>query len=253
MSEQPSASRARSERPTWVSVDPNEDEQRRPPLTRPRIVRAAMRLVDEQGLAALTMRALANELGVSPMALYNHVRDKEELVDLMADLMLGEVDCSPSDGDWMTQLRTLVCSLHQVLSAHPGLARIYGLRVRIGPHGLSVMERALGLLRDAGFSPPEAANAFFALFTYTMGFHQMGRIDPRQAPTPGDETAYYSALPTDRIPTVAALIPHLDGVRQTGRFEYGLEILLTGLQARLTGDRRHPRSTGRPEHRAAPA
>ena len=92
MTDQPSTARARSARPAWVGVDPSQDETPRPPLTRPRVVRTALRLVDDHGLPALTMRALAIELQVSPMALYNHVRDKDELVDLMVDLMLGEVD-----------------------------------------------------------------------------------------------------------------------------------------------------------------
>jgi AcrR family transcriptional regulator len=99
-------------------------------------VRAALQLVDEKGLAALTMRALATELEVSPMALYNHVRDKDELVDLMVDLMLGEVDCSVTEGDWVTQLRALVCSYHLALAAHHQLARVYSARVRIGPHAV---------------------------------------------------------------------------------------------------------------------
>ncbi len=234
MSDQPSTSRARFDRPTWVGVDPSQDEKQRPPLSRPRIVRAALRLVDEQGLAALTMRALAHELEVSPMALYNHVRDKDELVDLMLDLMLGEVDRSVTEGDWVTQLRALVCSYHQVLSAHPGLARVYSTRVKIGPHGLLIIERGLGLLLQAGFSPPDAANAFFTLYTYTVGFHQIGRIAPIPSPTTQDETQYYSALPPEQIPSVLAVSPYLRGVRRPGGFEYGLDTLLTGLQTTLT-------------------
>ncbi|MGH3670584.1 MAG: TetR/AcrR family transcriptional regulator, partial [Pseudonocardiaceae bacterium] len=94
MNDRSSASRGRSGPTTWVDADPSKDSTRSPPLSRPRIVRAALRLVDEKGLLALTMRALATDLEVSPMALYNHVRDKDELVDLMVDLMLGEVDIS---------------------------------------------------------------------------------------------------------------------------------------------------------------
>ena len=235
MSDQPGPSRARFNRPSWVGVDPSQDETPRPPLTRPRVVRTALRLVDERGLAALTMRALAHELGVSPMALYNHVRDKDELVDLMLDLVLGEVDRSPAEGDWVSRLRALVCSYHQVLSAHPGLARVYSSRVRIGPHGLLIIERGLGLLLQAGFSPPDAANAFFALYTYTVGFHQVGRVDPLPDTTPADQTgAYYSSLPPEQIPSVMAVSPHLKGAHRPGGFEYGLDTLLTGLQTKLT-------------------
>ncbi len=219
MTNEPSTSRARAIRPTWVGVDPSQDEAPRPPLTRPRVVRTALRLVDEHGLPALTMRALATDLQVSPMALYNHVRDKEELVDLMVDLVLGEVELSTTAGDSVSQLRAMVHSYHQVLTAHPGLARVYGSQVRIGPNGLRIMERGFGLLLDAGFSPREAADAFFALYTYTVGFHLIGSVDPD-----------YSALPPEQTPSMLAVTPYLSGVHQRGRFEYGLDTLLTGLR-----------------------
>jgi len=223
--------RARSSRRAWVGVDPRDDVPPRPPLTRANVVRAALLMVDDQGLNALTMRALAQQLDVSTMALYNHVRDKEELVDLMVDLMLGEVDCSPTEGHWQDQLRSLIRSYHQALSSHRGLARVYSFRVRIGPHGLMVMERTLQLLTDAGFARAAAADAFFTLFTYTVGYHQMGRVEPLDAQSPDGESGYYLALPPEEIPTVTRLAQHLGGAHQAGRFERGLDTLLAGLEA----------------------
>lgn len=196
-------------------------------------MRAALRLVDEQGLAALTMRALATDLEVSPMALYNHVRDKEELLDLMLDLMLGEVDCSPTEGDWIAQLRTLVCSFHQALSAHHQLAKVYGNQVRIGPHGLVLIERVIGLLLEAGFSRPDAASAFLTLYTYTVGRHVMGRTAPFPGANPQDASEYYAALPPEQIPSIRAVGRHLGGVHRPGIFEYGLDMLLAGLRSKL--------------------
>jgi hypothetical protein len=99
----------------------------------------------------------------------------------MVDLMVGEVDLFTLAGDWATQLRALGCSIHHVLAEHPALAQVYSTQVRIGPHSLQIMERGLKLLLQAGFCPPEAADAFFALFTYTAGYHQMGRVDPRDS------------------------------------------------------------------------
>jgi AcrR family transcriptional regulator len=235
VTDQPSAARARADRPAWVGIDPSQDEIPRPPLTRPRVVRTALRLADQHGLPALTMRALATELQVSPMALYNHVRDKDELVDLLVDLMLGEVDLPVTEDHWAAQLRAMLCSYHQVLTAHSGLARIYSSRIRLGPHGLRIMEWAIGLLLRAGFSPPEAADAFFALYTYTAGYHQMGRVDPHG----------YSALPPEQIPSITAVAAHLSGVHQRGRFEYGLDTLLTGLQTVHTSPPRHRDSTAK--------
>ena len=196
-------------------------------------MRTALRLVDEHGLPALTMRALATELQVSPMALYNHVRDKNELINLLADLMLGEVDLPTNTGDWTTQLRALACSIHQVLTTHPGLARVYSTKVRIGPHSLRIMERGLGLLRHAGFRPPDTTDAFFALFTYTAGYHQMGRVDPRD----------YSALPPEQIPSITTVTAHLNGVHQQGQFEYGLNTLAHRPE-------NHPQPHRTPPHRS---
>ncbi|HEU0088330.1 MAG TPA: TetR/AcrR family transcriptional regulator C-terminal domain-containing protein [Pseudonocardiaceae bacterium] len=233
MTDQPSTSRSRSDRPIWVGVDPDEDDRRPPPLTRARIVRAALRLVDDQGISALTMRALATDLRVSPMALYNHVRDKDELLDLMLDLMLGEVDCSATDGDWLTQLRALVCSFHEVLSAHHHLARIYSAQVKIGPHGLCIIERAITLLLEAGFSRRDAADAFQTLYTYTVGLHLVGRVAPSTGPTAPDEAEYYDALPPEKIPSIQAVRAYLGNVHRRGLFEYGLDALLAGLQTKL--------------------
>ncbi len=224
----------RSDPTTWVGVDPSKDYTRPPPLSRPRIVRAALRLVDEKGLTALTMRALATELEVSPMALYNHVQDKDELVDLMVDLMLGEVDTTSREGDWLTQLRALVCSYHQALADHHQLARVYSRRVRIGPHGLLIMERAIGLLLGGGFSPSEASDAFFALFTYTAGYHQVGQIAPLRDNTTRDKTGYYPPFPPEQIPAISTVSSHLDGVHRPGRFDYGLDLLLAGLRTKVT-------------------
>lgn len=231
LNDQPHASGGRHQT-TWIDVDPGKDCTRPPPLSRPRVVRTALRLVDEKGLPALTMRALATELEVSPMALYNHVRDKDELVDLMVDLMLGEVDTSGTEGDWLTQLRVLARSFHQALAAHQQLARVYSGRIRIGPHGLSLIERTIGLLLEGGFSPSEACDAFFALFTYTAGSQQMGHVGPLRDNTTQQEAGYYPPLSPEQFPAITAVSEHLDGVHRPGRFDYGLDLLLTGLQAR---------------------
>jgi AcrR family transcriptional regulator len=226
---QPRTAHARVDRPSWVGIDPSPDEMPRPPLTQPRVVRTALRLVDEHGLPALTMRALATELQVTPMALYNHVRDKDELIDLLVDLMLSEVELPTITGNWAAQLRALGCSIHHVLTAHPGVARVYSTHLSIGPHSLRIMERGLELLLGAGFAAPEAANAFFVLFTYTAGYHQMGRVDARD----------YSALPPEQIPCLTTITTPRWGAHQHGRFEHGFDTLLTGLHTTHSPPRRH--------------
>jgi TetR/AcrR family tetracycline transcriptional repressor len=220
--DEPSASPAGNDQADRVELDAGQGEARTLPLTRARIVRAALCLIDTLGLPALTMRALTTELTVSPMALYNHVADKEELLDLTLDLMLSELDGSATEGDWLTQLRTLICNFHQVLSAHQHLTKVYCGTVKIGPHGLKITERAIELLRQGGFSPPEADDAFMLLYTYTVGLHQLGHV--------ASDTSITAHDTATQIASTKAVNPYLGGVRKPGRFEYGLDTLLAGLQ-----------------------
>jgi hypothetical protein len=118
------------------------------------------------------------------------------------------------------------------LTAHHQLARVYSARVRIGPHGLLVIDRTIELLLQGGLSPADAADAFFALYTYTVGFHQIGHIVPLRDAASQDEIGYYAALPPEQIPSIQAVSPHLSGVHRPGRFDHGLDIILAGLQAK---------------------
>lgn len=225
--------------PRWLDEASNEPV--RTPLTRRRVVEAALRLVDDQGLEALTFRSLAAELESSQMAAYNYVRNKEELLDLMLDHVLGEVDLSGGGGDdWVSQLRAMFRSYHRVLLAHPGLARVYSQQVRIGPNGLRAIDRILGVLRDAGFRRATAVSAFYALYNYTIGFAQIGQVTSVEDGAEPGETLngrdtvrrFFSALPPDQIPNVVGLAPYLTGAKVGRRFEYGLDLLLAALAAR---------------------
>lgn len=225
--------------PRWLG---NESEEPvRPPLTRRRVVEAALRLVDDHGLEALSFRSLAVELETSQMAAYNYVRNKDELLDLMLDVVLGEVDLSGGGGeDWVSQLRAMFRSYHRVLLAHPGLVKVYSERVKIGPNGLRAIDRILGVLRDAGFRRAPAANAFYTLYNYTIGFAQIGQVTSVEdgaaagGSLNGRETIrrFFSALPVEEVPNVVALAPYLTGAKVGHRFEYGLDLLLAALVAK---------------------
>ncbi|MDP9073033.1 MAG: TetR/AcrR family transcriptional regulator [Actinomycetota bacterium] len=201
---------------------------------------AALALVEEHGLDALTMRRVASDLQVTPMSLYNHVADKAELVDLMVDLILGDVVAAPLEehGDWTEQIRAIARLTHQTWRGHPGLARVYTSGVTIGPNGLTNIERLLRILRTAGFSDQDAADAFFLLYRYMVASLLMGRTVPvrsqdrakRSDGTSQDRIdKYFSALPSDRIPHTAAVAGRLSG----DDFEFGLDVIMTGLRARL--------------------
>lgn len=234
--------------PRWLTED--ADAPARPPLTRRRIVMAGLALVEAEGLDALTMRRLAAALDVTPMSLYNHVADKAELIDVMLDYVIGDIvkACAEDQGTWEDRLRALVRRNYQLWLRHPGLVRIYTVGVTMGPNGLAQVEHALGILREAGFNDEDAADAFYLLWHYQVASVLVGRAKPvdvtmRTGRSDGSAESrirlYFSALPVGDIPNVVALASHLDG----GNFEFGLEILLSGLRARLAPAPPPPKST----------
>ena len=224
--------RARS---LWFNP-PTAEGDRRPPLTRERVVAQALTVIAEEGVAALTMRTLATRLGVVPGALYRHVRNKEQLQDLVLDGVLAEVDCNLAPSlPWTQQLTVLAHRLRQVLEAHPGIAGLLQLRDPLGPHSLAVAEAFLEPLQAAGFGEREAGLAFFLIIDYTIGF-AAGR-----APTSVHEQRvhdaavrrqlheFFRSLPPDRFPALIALGEHVWLDNRDERFATGLDVLVDGL------------------------
>lgn len=227
-----------SDQPRWLSSDDDPDEPVRLPLTRRRVVLAALKVVEDQGLEALTMRRVAAELQVTPMSLYNHVADRAELVDLMLDFVVGDlVEASAYDeGDWETQLRSIVRRNYDMWRRHPGFVQIYTQRVTMGPNGVANTERVLQILRQAGFSDSDAAEGFYLVWRYSMA---SVLIAPAHSAIRGNlpgrtnldrVTKYFSAVPTDRIPNIVATAGYLTGTD----VEFGLEIIIAGLRGKLS-------------------
>jgi AcrR family transcriptional regulator len=150
---------------------PHHDQDRRHHLTRQRVVTQALAIIAHDGVQALTMRRLATHLGVVPGALYHHLRNKQQLHDLVLDNVLAEVDLNLDPTlDWADQLKLLAHRLRQVLEAHPGVAAILKTRDPLGPHSLTLAEALLEPLQAAGFPAHQAGLAFFLLVDYTIGF-----------------------------------------------------------------------------------
>ena len=143
-------------RSLWFNA-PMNDQDRRPRLTRQRVVAEALAVIAQDGAQALTMRSLATRLGVVPGALYHHVGNKQQLQDLVLDGVLAEVDfdLDPSM-PWAEQLKIVAHRLRQVLEAHPGVAGILKTRDPLGPHSLALAEAFLSPLQTAGFADREA-------------------------------------------------------------------------------------------------
>jgi AcrR family transcriptional regulator len=235
----------------WFNA-PMNDQDRRPQLTRERVVAEALAVIAQDGAQALTMRGLAARLGVVPGALYHHVGNKQQLQDLLLDGVLAEVDVhlDPSLG-WPDQLKLLAHRLRQVLEDHPGVAAILKTRDPLGPHSLALAEAFLAPLQAAGFGDREAGLAFFLLVDYTVGFAvssprtSINEQRVRDAAIRTQLHEFFRSLPPDRFPALVALGEHVWVDNREERFTAGLDVLVDGLeQARRSLHR--PALGGRP-------
>jgi AcrR family transcriptional regulator len=219
----------------WFDA-PVEEQDRRHQLTRERVVAEALTVIAHDGVQALTMRRLAARLGVVPGALYHHVRNKQQLQDLVLDNVLAEVDLHLDPSlDWTDQLKVLAHRLRQVLEAHPGVAGILKTRDPLGPHSLALAEAFLGPLQTAGFPDREAGLAFFLLVDYTIGFAVSGTptsVNEQRVRDPATRAQlhrFFRSLPADRFPALVALGEHVWVDNRDERFTAGLQVLVDGL------------------------
>jgi AcrR family transcriptional regulator len=235
----------------WFNA-PMNNQHRRPQLTRQRVVTEALAVIAQDGANALTMRSLATRLGVVPGALYHHVRNKQQLHDLVLDNVLAEVDVHPDPSlAWTEQLKDLAHRLRQVLEDHPGIAAILKTRDPLGPHSLALAEAFLSPLQVAGFGDREAGLAFFLLVDYTIGFAvsspatSVNEQRVRDAAIRSQLHEFFGSLPPDRFPALVALGEHVWVDNRDQRFTAGLQVLVDGLQHTRNSPHR-PALGGRP-------
>ena len=219
-----------------------EDRQQAPQratLTPRAVVEGALSLADAEGLEAVTIRRLAKELGVTPMALYWHFRSKDELLDGMAARIFEEIDLSvDASATWQEQMRALLGLMVSVLRAHPSTAILLSTRTASSEGSLRATEVALDILRRGGFSPTEATQiARHALSTVTnlvsgepgVVVREQSRelIDARRR-----ARLFLESLPLERYPRlVEAATPLSEGVHPDTYFAFGLDLLLAGIEA----------------------
>lgn len=205
----------------------------RTPLSRERVLRAAVTLADEGGIKALSMRKLAQELGVEAMSLYNHVANKDDLLDGIVELVAGEIDLALDGGDWKTALRRRVLSAHGALTAHPWACNLWMSTRTVGPARLRYSDAVLAGLREGGFSKELTYHAFHVLQSHVMGYGlyvSSFRFDGEDL----EELAatFLREFPADEYPDMAEHIrQHVEpGDARQGTFEFGLELILDGLE-----------------------
>jgi len=143
---------------------------RRQPLSRERVLQAALRLVDKGGVESLSMRRLAGTLGVEAMSLYKHVANKDEVLNGLVELVITEIELPPAGQEWRSAMRERAISARRVFLRHPWAAGLVESRIHGSPVGLSYANSVLGLLRHGGFTVPMAHRAFLLIDSYLYGF-----------------------------------------------------------------------------------
>ncbi len=191
-----------------------------------------MKLVDEGGLDALTMRKLAQQLGVEAMSLYNHVENRDDIVDGMIELVAGEIE--PAAGaDWRTALRGTALSTHEALMRHGWAAGVWMTPRKVSELRMRQSDAILKALREGGFSDDVAYHAFHVLTAQVIGFTlylQSFRLDAGELEQMAEW--FLASFPADEYPYLAEHVrQHMEPSKaRQGTFEFGLELVLDGLE-----------------------
>ncbi|MFK0046504.1 TetR/AcrR family transcriptional regulator C-terminal domain-containing protein [Streptomyces sp. NPDC090741] len=204
----------------------------RPPrLDQARTVEAALVLLDESGLDALTMRRLADAVGVQAGALYRHFATKQDLLTAMAERMLAGCSTPPPDPDWSGRLTALARRLRAALLAHRDGARVYAGTHSTGANTLGFAETLIGVLSAAGFGPQEAARTALTVVHFTVGhtLEEQAALQPGDQ-GPADPEQLREAVTAASYPHLTAALPVLTGADFAAQFEFGLGLLLQGLR-----------------------
>lgn len=219
------------------------DRTTRTRLTRESVLAGAVELADRIGIEPLTIRRLAEHLGVKPMAIYHHVANKDEILDGMVDAVFSEFELPDPASNWRTAMRARAVSARAALSRHPWATALLDSRTNPGPANLRHHDAVLGCLRANGFSLAMTGHAYAVMDAYIYGFAL------QEAGLPGGgEGAEITDLAAELMAQFASSYPHLaeftdeyvlrPGYSFGAEFEFGLELVLDGLEARLAADTR---------------
>lgn len=197
-------------------------------LSRELILREALALIEEEGVAAVSMRKVARRLGVDPMSLYNHVESKGELLDGVADLLLSSIPAIAPGPDLRESMRTLARTFRTVMLKHPHAASLVIARSVESSAALSTMESALGPLLSAGFPPELAVHGVRTVLAYLLGSltREVGTADTFGSATAEDTRRRRESLKASGLPAVATAAEYLAACDADTEFEFGLNVLI---------------------------
>lgn len=218
-----------------MATGARSEGQSRRRLSRERVLDTAIDRADQAGLDALTMRSLADELGVAPMALYNHVANKDDLIDAMVDVVFAEIGVPSGGGDWKTAMRGRSIAVRDALLRHRWAIGLMESRRRPGPANLRHHDAVLGRLRAAGFSVEMAAHAYSLLDSYIYGFALTKMTLPFETSEEVADVAkgMLQPFPVNEYPNLVEFITDhamKPGYDYGDEFEYGLDVILDGIE-----------------------
>ncbi len=211
------------------------ERPRREPLNRDRIIQAALRVMDEEGLDAVTMRRVGRELGVEAMSLYNHVRDKEDILDGITETVFGGFRITTAD-DWTESARLAAREFRRLLLAHPSVVTLLTERDKpfTNADSLQLYEYVFDLFRTAGLSEADTARAFHVFGGYILGSvtMELGLM----VGSPKDEEHHQEMarlVASADLPRMQEVMPYLVDCDLDAQFDFGLDLMLEGLRSRI--------------------
>jgi len=209
-------------------------------LTREKILLSALNLADKDGLKGLSMRKIAAANHCEAMSLYNHINNKDDILDGLVDLIAAEIETPDIHGDWRQNMRRRAISAHQVLLKHPWATQLIVSRINTGPAMLRYINATIGCLHEAGFSYAMVDHAWNAIDSHIYGF----TLQKLNFPIADDEFAataesHLALIPVDRFPYLNGMASQVITGKHDGAvsFEFGLDLILAGLDQQLTNQK----------------
>jgi len=215
-------------------------DAQRSALSRDRIVERAIAIADAEGIGAVSMRRIASDLGATPMALYNHVANKDELMNGIAGQLLKEIDVSALDpSDWAKAIKTGFTEFRRVLLRHPNLLPVLQRKTEMSADALRPIELAMSIFQSAGFSPEEALKAHWTLSGFAMGHVMWQLTNPLL--DGDDDTSSLEALAMhhrrnlsdNEFPCLMSALPAMESYDMDEAWEWGIDAIIAGLKAKL--------------------
>ena len=204
------------------------------PLNRNQVLTAAVEIADERGIGAVTMREVASRLGVEAMSLYNHVANKDDILNGIVDLVIEQVELPSDVVGWREAMRRRAVSAHQVFGRHPWVPMLVDSRETSGPSRMLYLDWVLGTLVMAGFSLEGAARAFSLLDSYIYGFgiQQFNMAADADASPEEMAQAILASIPAEKYPYLHRMASQAmqSGYDAEADFDFGLELILDGLE-----------------------